>query len=351
MFDNLPNLESSSTDKLHRLVVMPFWFLGLLIQGDTCLWIDASGNLHFKPFQRVTLENGEEGIIVDGEYRPADGPQTFMQRFNVTLVVAFEDIRTLLNPSALQVDEDVLADGGTAEVASPVEIVTTGSSRSVRALLAWPFWFSAVLLQPSTCIEVDDDGYVKFQKGREVSEPEDALVVNDQVKRAEGPGCFFQRWGARFSFSRKGEEALWNPATAEILRAKDQVEAETDATIGAGEDEKQGVYARVSTAVSPARLADYVPFAMMDGTMSRKQMNTAYEARSKYKDGSTLGKIIAILTAFMLGAMSPRFNGTAGGGGGSSGGFSLPIGYLAPNPDHFVQLQGVLDVVATAGVV
>lgn len=349
MFNELPDLETSSADKFHRLLVMPLWMLAAMIQGEVCLWIDADGDLHFKPFERVTLESGEEGIVVDGEFRPADGPGTFLQRFGVTFVIAFEDVRTLLNPSALQVKDDVAANGGATAPDTSIELVTVGSVGSLRAWLAKPFWFAAVLAQPSTTVELDADGIIKFQKASEITEPEEGVVVNDQFKHADGRGCFFNKWGSRFSLSVKGMEALWNPATAEILRAKDEVEAETDATVGVGDDERTSVPVRVTTAVNASRLADYEPFAMFDGTTTRKQMNTAYEARAKYKDGSTLGKIMAILTAFMLGAISPRLNGASGGGGG--GGFSMPVGVLAPNPDHLLQLHGVLDVVSIAGVV
>jgi hypothetical protein len=141
-------------------------------------------------------------------------------------------------------------------------------------------------------------------------------------------------------------EGLWNPATSEMLRASSQAEQE-GAALGANPDENTGVICRATTAVHVGRLNDYAPFAMLDGTSTRKQMNTAYAAREKYQDGSTLGKIVAILTAFMLGAMSPRFNGTTGGGGG--GGVNVPMPTITPavDPSH---VQPALDVVGSVGV-
>ncbi|MWG33145.1 hypothetical protein [Halomarina oriensis] len=296
----------------------------MLIQGPTCLWIDSNRNIHYKSYEKVEI-GGETGIIVAGRFVPDDGPSSYFRVWNVEFTIAFEDIRSLLNPATLEVPADELAEATEGDGDLHVHVFG-GDSTPLRATLAFPFWFFATIFQGDTCVHIDDSGNLRFKKMKSVKRPRRGNVVDDEFKSADGRGAAFNRWSTDIGLSLQGMEGMWNPATSEILRAKEAVETATDGgtTIGAGEDEKSGVVARVTTAVSSGRLADYAPFSMMDGSFNRQQMNTVYESRSEFEDKSTFIYIGGLVVAFFIGAMSPRLNGSTGGGGGS-GGISAPV--------------------------
>ncbi|WP_435359290.1 hypothetical protein [Haloarchaeobius sp. DFWS5] len=315
----------------------PLWFIAILLNGPTCIQIDGR-LIRFLP---MTVLDDKDGVIVDGEFVPDDGPGSYFSLYNTPIAIHVADMESLLTPAALQVDHDLLADirGDTPE------LLVHGKTKALKHKLAFLCFFAALGMQGATSVHVDSSGNLAPKKMKRVSEPEDGVVVGDEFKAANGAGSFFKRWNVSVAFDIHGMEGLWNPATSEILRAKDAAE-ERGMKIGAGEDEKTCVSTRNSTLVSAARLADYDPFAMKDGTSTRKQQNAAYEARSKFTDRTTLGRILGLLFAFLLGAISPRLNGqTAGGGGGGGGGFSAPIPSVSP-PDilPFVDLGPVAPV-------
>jgi hypothetical protein len=183
MFDKLPKLEASIIDTVREVLALPLWFFAVLIQGETCLWIDKDRNIHFKKAERI--EEPVEGIVVDGEFVPADGPGSYCNLWNTRFWIGFEDLRTLLNPATMEVDEDDVAD---VEV-NDLEVVVTGSGRSIRAMLAFPFWFTASLIQGATAFHIDENRNLTIKRARSVDEPYDGIVVGDEFKRAKGPGC------------------------------------------------------------------------------------------------------------------------------------------------------------------
>ncbi|KZN25598.1 hypothetical protein A4G99_03770 [Haladaptatus sp. R4] len=332
MFDDIPKLKASPTAKVWEIVCKPMWLFAVLLQGTTAIHFDANG-IEFKNATRI---DDPDGVLVDGEFIPADGPGSFYRLYNTDFVITVGDMTELLTPGALadlsQVDDAVVADGGIVTAGDGIQLVVPTNGRSLGALLAKPIWFAALSIQGATAIQIDENRRLSFKKASRERTPQNGYVVDDEFKRADGTGAVFTKYGSDVVLSLEGWESLWNPATPEILRAKDVAETNGE-QIGANDGEKTVVECRQTTAVNVDRLAEYPPFSMLDGTSTRQQMNSAYEARSKYKDGSTLGKILAILTAFMLGAISPRLNGAvSGGSGGGGSGFSMPMPYLAPPP-------------------
>jgi hypothetical protein len=311
MFDKLPDLETGLFTKLWELCVKPFFFMAAILQGSTAITIDSRGRVRFKPMHVV---DDPAGIVVDGEFVPHDG---LFSVWNVTFAILVEDITALLNPSSMEVEREAVADVDLRNVT----VVTLGSGRSLRAALAWPFWVLGTAFMGMLAIQVDKDGNLRFKKATRVDEPDPGFVVGDEFKHDRGKGAVFKRWSTNIIFPIKGWESLWNPATSELLRAKDEAEA-TGKAIADGEGKYAGVKVHDRIAVGIDRLNEYAPFALFDGSQTRKQMQTASIAREKHSDTSTLAYIGGLLMAFMLGAITPRLNGMAGGGGG---GGSVPI--------------------------
>lgn len=322
LLGSLPSLENNALHTIWEYSVKPLMFVALMVQGTTAIVIDEHLNIHFKKATKV--RDPELGVIVDGEFIPADGQGSFYTKWNTTVVVHIEDLDALLNPATTTIDE---ADVAAVERDPDTEIVIHGSSRSLRELLAAPFWMFFIVFLGTCSIYIDENRNLDIKKAKKVDEPDTGLVVSDEFKRADGHGCLFQRWNTRIGLAIEGLEALWNPSTAEILRAKEEVEMETDESIGAGSREKEGVVARERTLVNAGRISDYQPFAMLDGSQSRKQMMIAYEAHSKKSDRSAVFVYGGMVMSFFMGAISPRLNGSGGGGGGGVG---LPVPTIAP---------------------
>jgi len=340
-----PDLERSMLSVLREALAIPFFFFAAIIQGPTALVIDRHGELQFKPTKIV--EEPEYGAVIDGEFVPADGPGSILRCYRVPFVIHVEDIESLLNPATTNIDGDHVASG---DMGPSMHTVVIGDVSRNRARLALPFWMGALLVQGTTCIHIDDNRRLQFKSAREEKEPEPGMVVDKEFKKATGAGVLFDRFGTTIAFSKEHMEGLWNPATSEILRAVEEAEAEGQLI---GDGGYSGVFVRPSTVVNVGRLSDYQPFAMLDGTSSRKQMDTAYAAATD-DDGTGLGRIMAIIMAFALGAMSPRLNGLSGGGGGGGGEFSAPTsmpGMIDPGVLVSPEIATAAMDIASAGVI
>lgn len=374
--NDLPNLTTSLLTKLWGAVCKLFFLLpGTLIHGTMLVHVDERLRVDIKrPYRR---EYPEPGLYVNadgGVWIPLDESATHAYTmYGVDVYLAFGDIRAFLRPSALETDEaDVdlaledrllddqgrliggwsVTDGGAVQTTANAIARTMaqfGPSRSIRHTLAMPFLMGYFMLAGAFCIHLDDNGRMDWVKAQVVNEPAYGLVVDDEFKKAEAPGVLFERWGGTMAVSAKGWESLFNLATAEILRSKDEYERDTGTSVGAGETEVTVV--RRTVAFAHDRLADYAPFDMFDGAQTRRQVQTGYEAHRKKESSSDLLMYGGMIIAFFVGALSPRISGTGGGGGGGGGGISLPMPTLVPSPDLLVHASDVAGHMTALGVV
>ena len=375
LFNDLPTLETPLLTKLWgticKLVLLP----GVLIHGPLLIHIDEHLRVDLmRPYYR---DYPEAGLYVDGTWIPLDESATHSYTmYGVEVYLAFGDIRSLLRPSSLETDEDaveevldreeltvdgalrwgVRSDGGIATTASAIARTMAeapGSPGRLRPLLARPFLISYFMLAGAFCVLLDDNGRMEWVKAAVVDEPARGLVVDGEFKKAESPGVFYTRWGGTMAVSARGWESLFNLATAEVLRSKDDLEQQTKTAVGPDDDDVQVTVVHRTAAFAHDRLADYAPFDLFDGNQTRRQTQTAHEAHAKKDSSSNLLMYGGMVVAFFVGAISPRLNGTGGGGGGG-GGIALPLPALTPPPElvsHAADLGGYVSHVAAVGVV
>jgi hypothetical protein len=356
-----PKLETGFGAVVKKILALPVIVYLLIVNGMTCIYITKDMAIRFVPTSKHTVEiDGEtiEGVIVDGEFIPADGPGAFLgySFLGTKMCIGYEDIKALLRPTAFD-DEEI--DVAKLEKARRNVVVPEGVDRDnlLRKVLRVPMLLYILLVYGHTVISVTPQGHVSLEPGESVDKPRPGIVVGSEFADNRGKGTTFKAFGFNLYFHLKGSEALFNPAVPEIMRAIDDVGAATDGGadgVGVGVDGQeisryQGVEVRDTATVNVGRLAEYEPFAMKDGHETRQSMNFAFEALSKFKSTNTLLYVAGLIMAFFIGAISPRLNGSAGGGGGG-GGLGIPMPAIMPplqvDPALVADVVGVVGVIA-----
>ena len=331
---NKPKLEAGFGAVVKKILALPVIVYLLIVNGTTCIYITKDMGLRFVPTQVHEVDvDGEtiQGVVVDGEFKPADGPGAFLgySFLGTKMCIAYEDIHALLRPTAFDVDD---LDIAKLEKARRNVVIPDGVGRDnlLRKVLRVPMLLYILLIYGHTVISVTDQGHVSFEPGKSVDKPRPGIVVGSEFADNRGKGTTFKMFGFSLYFHRKGSEALFNPAVPEILRAIDEAGAATDESADGVGSDYEGVEVRDTATVNVGRLAEYEPFAMKDGHETRQSMNIAFEALAKFKSTNTLLYVAGLIMAFFIGAISPRLNGSAGGGGGGGGGFGIPMPTVMP---------------------
>lgn len=376
LFNDLPTLTTSLLTKLWGTVCKLFFLLpGVMIHGPLLIHVDERLQVDLKrPYHR---DYPEPGLFVDEQWIPLDESATQSYTLYGTEVwLAFGEIQSFLRPSSLEANEDEIqttlderdvdeagaladgfgltADGGvnaTADAIARVMAEAPGDPGTLRQTLAKPFLAGYFMMAGAFCVLLDDNGRMEFVKAQTTDEPARGMIVDDEFKKAESPGVYYERWGGTMAVSARGWESLFNLATAEVLRSKDDLEQQTGRAVGTGTEDVDVTVLHRTATFAHDRLADYAPFDLFDGNQTRRQVQTAHEAHSKKNQQSNLLMYGGMVIAFFLGALSPRLNGTSGGGGGGGGGPVLPTPSLTPPPELVGQAADLAGTLVATGVV
>ena len=226
--------------------------------------------------------------------------------------------------------------------------------QKARNTIASMLFIPAMLIAGTSALKIDDTGRIKLRPATKQTEPQRGLKSDGQFRKAGGPGCLFKFYGTTVGIVVEDIEALVNPATLELLEAKERVETDGgalyDESMRVGEPEKERteddyegdlveeVPVRADYLCNFGILENYAPFNMLDGTGFKKSTDYARLSLAKYGQTSpmtqTAFSIVLLLIGYWMGSQKSGGGGGGGGGGGMLMPFiQAPTDYLASGID------------------
>ncbi len=238
--------------------------------------------------------------------------------------------------------------------------------QKARNTIASMLFIPAMLIAGTSALKIDATGRIKLRPATQQTDPQRGLKSDGEFRKAKGPGCLFKFYGSTVGIVVEDLEALVNPATLEILQAKERVE--TDGGDGevydeekiVGEPEKgkteddydedlvEKVPVQADYLCNFGVLENYAPFNMLDGTGFKKSTDYARLSLAKYGQTSpmtqTAFSIVLLLIGYWMG--SQKAGGGGGGGGGGGAGAGIPMPYIHVPTDY---VASSLDLAVAGG--